>query len=228
MFGSPVPRPQDANVLPLIWVYVYKTNGVRKARCVCNGSPRMKGTVTLDHTYAAALEQTGSRIFWALSAIHNYIVSGGDASNAFAEANSPKIPLYVRVDTAFKEWWVHHKQREPFPDDYVLPVLKALQGHPESPRAWATLINKILVDKIRLNPTTHEPCLYHGYYNGEEVLFIRQVDDFAVASKNEATCMAIIEAINKEMTIDIKDLGHLAWTLRKDLNEYNTKGNLGC
>ena len=66
MFGEPVQRPKDANVLPMIWFYVYKTNGVRKARCVCNGSPRMKGTVTLDHTYAAALEQTGARIFFSI------------------------------------------------------------------------------------------------------------------------------------------------------------------
>ena len=34
MFVEPVQRPKDANILPLIWVYVYKTNGVRKAKCV--------------------------------------------------------------------------------------------------------------------------------------------------------------------------------------------------
>ena len=98
MFGNPIERPIDANILPLIWVYFYKTNGVRKARCVCNGSPRMKGTVTLDHTYAAALEQTGARIFWALSSIYNYVVSGSDASNAFAEASAPKAKLIVTID----------------------------------------------------------------------------------------------------------------------------------
>lgn len=90
MFQDPVPRPPDANVLPLIWIYVYKTNGVRKARLVCNGSPRMKGTVTLDDTYAAEFKLKGSRMFWALTAIHNYIVSGADASNAYAEASDQK------------------------------------------------------------------------------------------------------------------------------------------
>ena len=63
MFGEPVPRPKYANVLPLIWIYVYKTSGVCKARCVCNGSPRMKGTITLGHTYAAALEQNGVIVY---------------------------------------------------------------------------------------------------------------------------------------------------------------------
>ena len=50
----------------------------------------MKGTVILDHMYAAALEQTGARLFWALTATHNNVVSGSDASNSFAEANAPK------------------------------------------------------------------------------------------------------------------------------------------
>ena len=63
MFQDPVPQPPDANVLQLISIYVYKTNGVCKARLVCNGSPQMKGTITLDHTYAAALEQTEYRLF---------------------------------------------------------------------------------------------------------------------------------------------------------------------
>ena len=89
MLGDPVERPKHANVLPLIWVYVYKTNGVRTTRHICNASPRMKGIVTLGHTYAAALEQTGARIFWTLSSIYNYDVSGSDASNAFAEASAP-------------------------------------------------------------------------------------------------------------------------------------------
>ena len=39
MFQDPVPRPPDANILPLIWIYVCKTTGVRKARLLCNGSP---------------------------------------------------------------------------------------------------------------------------------------------------------------------------------------------
>ena len=63
MFGNPVPRPPRYNVLPLIWTYGHKANGVKKARCVCNGIPQQKGTIILDHTYAAALEQSGAHLF---------------------------------------------------------------------------------------------------------------------------------------------------------------------
>jgi hypothetical protein len=51
--------------------------------------------------------------------------------------------------------------------------------------------------------------LYRGTFQGQEVLFLRQVDDFAVATKSEATACAIINEIDKYMTIEIKDLGQL-------------------
>ena len=56
MFGEPCKRPQNSNVLPLIWIYGRKLDGTKKARCVCNGSPNIKGMISLAYTYAAALE----------------------------------------------------------------------------------------------------------------------------------------------------------------------------
>ena len=112
---------------------------------MCNGSPCFHGTVTLAETYASALDQVGAWIFWATAALNNYILIGSDASNAFAEAPPPKAPLYVRIDENYKRWYRHKfPEKPPLPDDYVLRVKKALQGHPESPRLWATLIDKLL------------------------------------------------------------------------------------
>ena len=85
----------------------------------------------------------------------------------------------------------------------MLPVKKALQGHPESSRSWALLIDKILRTKFNLKPTSHEPCLYRGTYKGNEILFLRQVDDFAVASKSDDVNKALIEEINGYMTIEM-------------------------
>ena len=206
MFQDPIPRPPDANVLPLIWIYVYKTNGVRKARLVCNGSPRMKGTVTLDHTYAAALEQTGSRLFWALTAIHNYIVSGGDASNAFAEASAPKAKLFVTIDEVFREWYSEIEQKPPIPKHYVLPVNHALQGHPESPRLWAKKIDSILTE-LGYKNTTHEPCLYIKTIDGKPIFFLRQVDDFLISTATEQTANEEFDLIQKGLREPMKRFG---------------------
>ena len=206
MFGKPVPRPKNSNILSLLWTYLIKTNGTKKARCVCNGNPKYKGTVTLAHTYAACLAQTGSRIFWATAALEDLIVIGANASNAFAEAPAPKAPLYVNIDKPFREWW-QQQGRPPIPKGFVLPVQHALQGHPESPRLWAEFIDRIIREEVGLQPTTHEPCLYHGKIRGKRVLFLRQVDDFAVASSDTNICNEIIDTISKHLSAPMKNLG---------------------
>ena len=208
-FGEPCPLPVNANCLDLLWVYTVKTDGTLKSRCVCNGRPSNKNTAIFGYSFAKSLDQVGARIFWAVAAAKNLIVRGADASNAFAEARAPKIPLFVKIDQPFRDWWYHKYPNKHLPDNFVLPVKKALQGHPESPRSWATLINKILTEKLHFVPTTHEPCLYRGEFHGKEVFFLRQVDDFAVACVDEDTAVEVIKAIDKEMTIDIKDLGRL-------------------
>ena len=205
-FGKPCPLPPGANCLSLLWTYLKKEDGRYKARLVCNGAPSKKGSVTLGQTYAAALEQSGNRIFWAAAAAKNMVVYGADASNAFAEAPPPKAPLYVRIDKPFREWW-KAKGRPDLPPNYVLPVQKALQGHPESARLWADLIHGILKEKLNLQECKHEQCLYRGIFKGTEVLFLRQVDDFCVAAETQEIADEIIEVINKAMSIDIKHLG---------------------
>ena len=194
-FGQPQTLPNGANVLPLIWTYLIKDCGTKKAQCCCNGSPKMKGTVTLGEKYAGSLEQTGARIFWAATAINNFITIGADASNAFAEAPPPKIPLFVTIDQQYRDWYnERYPDQPPIPKGHVLPVQGALQGHPESPRLWAQLIDKIIL-QLNLKPCTHEPCLYYtdNYNNtGKTVLFLRQVDDFAVSVEDEQTAKQVI------------------------------------
>jgi hypothetical protein len=177
---------------------------------VCNGSSRQQGTVTLGDTYAGSLEQNGSRIFWAATALNNYITIGADASNAFAEAPAPKAPLFVTIDQQYREWYATKFPDKPdIPKDYVLRVYGALQGHPESARLWALLIDKI-IRNLQLHPCTHEPCLYfsNNYNNtAKMVLFLRQVDDFAISCEDTATALDVIDKINSKMTIVVKQLG---------------------
>jgi hypothetical protein len=51
----------------------------------------------------------------------------------------------------------------------VLPVLKALQGHPEAGALWEKHINKIL-DDLDIVYTTHERSIYQGKIDGKVVL----------------------------------------------------------
>jgi dUTP pyrophosphatase len=207
MFSQPLPSPINSNALQMLWCYNLKVCGTKKARMVCNGSPRQKGTVTLGHTYANALDSASERLFWAIVASEGLIAIGADVSNAFAEAPGPKAPLYLYIDDNFRDWWVNHLHRPPFPSACnAVHVHNAIQGHPESPRLWERHIDQILRD-IGMTPTTHEPCLYSSTIDDQRVLFLRQVDDFSVASRDTAAARTLIDSINAKMRIEVKHLG---------------------
>jgi len=135
------------------------------------------------------------------------IAVGADVSNAFAEAPPPEAPLFMYIDDNYRDWWENHLKRPPIPKECnVVRVNRAIQGHPESPRLWEKHIDKILRD-MGFTPARHEPCLYSGTVNGERVFFLRQVDDFALATPSTVSCEAVIKYINSKMTMDVKGLG---------------------
>ena len=63
LFGKPTKLSPHANLLHLLWTCIIKDDKTKKARCVCNGSPRMTGSVTLAETYAGSLDQVASKVF---------------------------------------------------------------------------------------------------------------------------------------------------------------------
>jgi hypothetical protein len=137
LFGQPVPIVDDMSVFHSVWTYAIKALDLhKKARWACNGSPWSGQAKILDETYANCINQTSSRLFYAVSAAENLLIYGADMSNAFAEAPPPKQGFYIHPDRAFREWWVNHKKRPPIPEGHVIPILLAMQGHPESPRLW--------------------------------------------------------------------------------------------
>jgi hypothetical protein len=204
MSGDPVPTKEGDAIFHLVWTYNIKAvDGRKKARCVCDGSTRSGKVLILAETYANCVEQTSSRLFYAVTATGNLLVFGADVSNAFAEAPPPKQPFFIRPDRAFHEWWVKHLKRDKIPDGQMIPVLLAMQGHPESPRLWEKHADKIL-HGIGLTPTVHEPCLYSGTFNRQRVLFMRQVDSFAIACPNSKTSDMLMDLIDDELSIPIK------------------------
>jgi hypothetical protein len=175
---------------------------------VCNGSSRSGSVQVLDEVYANCVNQTSSRLFYAVAAAENLLIFESDICNAFAEAPPPKQGFYIRPDCTFNEWWVQHKKRPPIPPGHAIPVLSTMQGHPESPRFWEKHVDALL-RKIGLLPTVHEPCLYSGTLNGKCVVFKRQVNDFAIAAPNQHTANLLMDMINDRLTMPIKRQGYL-------------------
>jgi hypothetical protein len=83
-----------------------------------------------------------------------------------------------------------------------------MQGHLKSPRLWEKHADKIL-HEIGLTPMVHEPCLYSGVIDDIQVLFMQQVDDFAIAAPDARTSNILIDLIDNCLKIPIKCQGYL-------------------
>jgi hypothetical protein len=111
MFGQPVPQVDDMVVFHSVWTYAIKVVDLQKKACwACDGSPRSGQAKILDETYANCVDQTSTRLFYAIAAAENLMVYGADVSTAFAEAPPPKQGFYIHPDRAFHDWWMNHKK----------------------------------------------------------------------------------------------------------------------
>jgi hypothetical protein len=90
----------------------------------------------------------------------------------------------------------------------MIPILLAMQGHPELPHLWEMHADAIL-HELGLTLTIHEPCLYSSVINGNCVIFMRQVDNFAISAPNAHTVDVLLDLLDECLTIPIKQQGHL-------------------
>ena len=102
MFGDPTRVDSNDAVFNLVWTYVIKELDKRKkARCTCDGSTCGGQVRVLNYIYANCIDQTGSRLFYAVSAAENLLVYGADVLNTLGKAPPPKQGFYIRTDKAF-------------------------------------------------------------------------------------------------------------------------------
>jgi hypothetical protein len=139
--------------LPVVFKYRLVTALVPLASDSRILSPRYGAAITLAETYAACVEQPVHRLTWAISAAMNLICKGYDVGNAFAEAPAPTSPFFMKPDAQFRQWWEERLGKDPIPEGYVIPVRKALQGHPESPQLWDKYISKMIICLSRIRET---------------------------------------------------------------------------
>jgi hypothetical protein len=187
----------DGEVLPLMWVFTYKTDGdgylLRfKARLVVRGDLQ----APLDNTYAATL---AIRNFRALIAIANYFdleLKQYDVPTAFLNANINRT-LYAETPEAFR-----HIEGE------IMRVLRALYGLKESPALWYDELRRQLV-KLGLKPVEGFPCLYTSRWL---ILFV-YVDDIVIAFHRSNIYLHKSFEQSLVDLYNIKAMGDLTWFL---------------
>ena len=133
--GPLVHPPTGAIILCQHWNYLIMSDGTRKARNCCDGSPRAAPELKLANTYLSCIEQPIMRLFFAICAKEGYFVIKVDATNAFANSPPPDQPTFVYIDKQYTDWYAVTYGID-MSRDSVLPVQHALQGHPESGSLW--------------------------------------------------------------------------------------------
>jgi hypothetical protein len=70
MFRTPMSMNIEMAVFHSVWTYAIKAlNSCKKARWACDGSPRSGQAKILDKRYANCVDQTSSKLFYAISAV---------------------------------------------------------------------------------------------------------------------------------------------------------------
>ena len=222
MFGEPIliDDKHKPIVLRAHWQYNVKRDGTRRARLCCNGSKYAAPILhALALTYSSCVEHPVQRLFYALAARLNKKVYGGDAKDAYAHSPGSNIKTYMRIDDAYAEWY-EKKHGKPVDRRKVLPILRALQGSPESGRLWEAHCNKtIMSEPLNFKTTTHDKTIYYTEYKGETIYMLRQVDDFSLACDDESTAIEIYGIIGAKLRLPKEEKDPFAYLgLVKDFN----------
>jgi hypothetical protein len=98
-------------------------------------------------------------LFFAIAASQNKVVTFTDTTNAFQQSPPPTEQCYLEIDDACASW--HMKRFGKVADTtHVIPLGRALQGHPEAGALWEKMANMILRDpKLGFKATTRKICI---------------------------------------------------------------------
>ena len=168
-FGDPIPRPdlvdgEPPNVLRIQWSNLVKPDGTRKARACIDGSKRAAPSLhQFAQTYASCVKQPCQRLFFAVAAALGLVVTVGDTTNAFQQSPPPTRKCFLQIDNAVRSWYQKRHNKDLDPRTHVIPLERALQGHPEAGALWERMIVGILEGpELGFRSTTLERNLYRG------------------------------------------------------------------
>ena len=211
--GMAVPRPKKNPLTPsqvfrLHWARLVKASGVRKSRACLDGSKRAAPWLRMMvQTYSSCVELPCLRAFVAMCANRGFYICFGDVENAYQQSPPPSIDCFLEVDDTIADWYERRFGIRLDRAKEVIPLFRALQGHPEAGVLWERMITDILINKMGFKNTTHEKNLYIGSIDGEDVLVCRQVDDFASGASSKKAAERFIEVICSHVRAEFAGMG---------------------
>ena len=211
--GHPVPRPTStaeapSQVFRLVWAFLVKANGTRKARACPDGSRRAAPwSRTLVQTHSSCVESPCLRAFIAECVNRGHCIGFGDVDNACQQSPPPTVDCHLEVDDSPFDWCLHRFGEKVDRKNFVFPLCRALQGHPEAGVLWERMITDVPINKMGFKNTAHEKNLHSGTVDGKNVLVCRQVDDFASGAADRSTVESFMTQLRSFVSAECTALG---------------------
>lgn len=144
----------------------------------------------------------------AITAAEGLVITSANTTNAYQQSLPPTQKCYMMIDDTFHSWYNKWYSKDMDPKTHVVPLKRAMQGHPEASALWESMIVGILEgDELKFKSMTHECNLYCSKIDGKVVLVCHQVNDFMITLRSTATAEKLIAIINRHATISSKGIG---------------------
>jgi hypothetical protein len=167
------------------WVYTvkYKRDGTVdrfKSRFVVCGYSQRHG-VDYDRAFSSTLRASSFRTLLAIAAGKKMRVMQFDVSNAFTQAEMDDHDMFVEPAEGHEVWEHVNGKRV----SKLLLLKRALYGTKQASRLWQETLATFLVDTLKFNRSTTDPCVYRKVTNDGEILIGIYVDDIIVAYRGD-------------------------------------------
>ena len=211
--GHPIDRPKENRMSPsqvfrVAWARLVKASGIRKARACLDGSRRAAPwSRNMVQTYSSCVEIPCLRAFVGVCVNRGCRIFCGDVDDACQQSPPPSVDCYLEIDDAIEDWCQHRFGITLDRKNQVIPLFRALQGHPEAGVLWERLADDILINKMGFQNTAHEKNLHQGLINGQPVLVCRQVDDFAVGTELESAAKEFFRLLRQHVETEYAAVG---------------------
>ena len=106
--------------------------------------------------YSSCIELPCLRAFIAICVNRGCHIAFGDVENANQQSPPPSIDCFLEIDDTVYDWYLHMFGKRLNKQKDVIPLYRALQGHPEAGVLWERLITEILIEKMGFRNTVHE------------------------------------------------------------------------
>ena len=196
------------NVISLKWVLkVKKLNDRYKARLVARGFNQIAG-VDYNETFAPTAKMNTFRIFLYLVAYYRLYEDQEDIKTAFLNSHIEE-DLYVEVPAELTaenplqldlKVFGHLIPPKNSKKKYVFKLLKSIYGIKQAPRDWYKMINNFLINRLKLQRSSFDHCLYYSINNDNIILLLLYVDDLLIA----CSTMELLDHIRKSIAKEFK------------------------